>query len=72
MYSVYSLKSGNTFENTIKDLDFTEEEFQYMLQQSMELSRLPDSCNVVLMDNLTQPLASIQIQNEENQTIALI
>lgn len=72
MYSVYSLKSGNTLEDTIKHLEFTPEEFEYMMKQSLLVSELPDTCNVILMDNTTQPISSIQITNEENLTVALI
>ena len=66
------MKSGNTLEDTMKHLEFTADEFEYMMKQSLVLSELPDTSNIILMDNTTQPLSSIKIQNEQNETIALI
>lgn len=72
VYTVYSMRDGITLEDTMKHLEFTKEEFNYMMQQSLLLSQIEDSSNLLLMDNTTQPIGSVKIINEENQTIALI
>jgi hypothetical protein len=66
------MRDGNTLEDTMKHLEFTNEEFNYMMQQSLMLSQMEDDSNLLLMDKTTQPIGSVQIINEENKTVALI
>ena len=72
VFTVYSMRDGNTLEDTMKHLEFTNEEFNYMMQQSLMLSQMEDDSNLLLMDKTTQPIGSVQIINEENKTVALI
>lgn len=72
MYSVYSMKDGNTLEDTMKHLEFTEEEFNYMMLKSLELSQMEDDSDLLLMDNTIQPIGSVKILDKEKNAIALI
>ena len=72
VYSVYSMNDGNTLEDTMKHLEFTEEEFKYMMQKSLELSQLEDDCDLLLMDDSVQPIGSVKILDKDKNAIALI
>lgn len=72
VYSLYSMKDGNTLEDTIKHLEFTKEEFDYMIQKSLQLSQIEDDSDLLLIDNTVQPIGSVKILDKEKNAIALI